>query len=376
MIGAIVELADKDGYESNNDPKIALRLGFSSVNRLTQFMTPRTTSQNGKEESENGIAHRAKSSWLDLFRQLGISIPLPKSDPLGLPNSVNAVGLWLIKRTKTNSPNCKPGVLPVAVCVNTANRAVSARINGLDGLYSYSEALVAIGRGEGEYVADEKSAQPYIKQLLDELKDFGDVLLLCDKHNMGYQAWPWLNNKNIGKDKVGIAYELSVPIEEYGKLRIVRGRGGSASLESPQWYRVSVKDSKTMISKGLWDISDRVYGSTYGKPTQMKGISHHTSKIGTWENSNGRSFDPQPRKPLQNPSMYELTVACVQPGDDPAAWAALAHMLRDSAVHYADANVRPYPLLLAERIEEYAHPFEFGAAQKNKSKQSQKRLLT
>jgi hypothetical protein len=53
--------------------------------------------------------------------------------------------------------------------------------------------------------------------------------------------------------------------------------------------------------------------------------------------------------------MAELTVAALQPGDDPWVWAAIAHELRMSAQHFTDATVLPLPLHLAKKMEEYVY---------------------
>lgn len=351
--GAIIELAGPDAFKkSNNDPKGALRAAFSTTNRLSQFITPRETA-----ESEENLLHRAKASWHDLFRQLGVCLKLPDAAVHGLPTAIKIVGLWLIKRARAKGRAKRAAFLPVATYFDTRDSIVYAKVNGLDGLYVYPEALVAIGRGEGRFVEYERDAITFVKEVLDELSGAGDTLVLCDKHNFG-RTWPWLYNKHIETDYISFGNQPAIPIAEYAGVRIIRVRGESSSYETPEWYQA--KGRETKLPRGLWRVSDRVFGSTYGKPAQAQGASQYTSKVGPWTNSRDNSFSAKPQVHLPNPAFYELTAACLQPGDDSAAWAALAHMLRSSALHYGEATARPNPLLLAERMEEYAIPFDIS----------------
>jgi hypothetical protein len=46
----------------------------------------------------------------------------------------------------------------------------------------------------------------------------------------------------------------------------------------------------------------------------------------------------------------------VQDGDTPEQWAGLVHDLRDAAPYVRDTTILPWPLHLAEQIEEYLLP--------------------
>jgi hypothetical protein len=349
--GAIIELSGADAFSKpNEDPKVALRAAFSAVGRVSQFITPLVDG-----ESHERLFHRANASWLDLFRHLGVRLEEPDIEALGLSKAVRIVGIWLIKRTKSNSPTKREGWLPVAVCIDSHDSVVYAKVNGLDGFYTYPDALIAIGRGEAQFLDDERKAVFFIREMLDELKGAGDTLVLCDKQNLS-RIWPWLYNSRIEQDRVSFANQQSIPITEFPGVRIIRVRSEASNYETPEWYQT--KDKETKLPRGLWRISERVFGSTYGKPAQAQKVSQYTSKTGTWTNSKGNSFSPRPQVSVPNPAFYELTAACLQPDDDPVSWAALAHVLRNTSLHYGEAAARPNPLLLAERMEEYAFPFD------------------
>lgn len=51
--------------------------------------------------------------------------------------------------------------------------------------------------------------------------------------------------------------------------------------------------------------------------------------------------------------MVEMTVAALQPDDDPRAWAGVAHQRRWANTQYDDGTTLPMPLHLASLAEEY-----------------------
>jgi hypothetical protein len=55
-----------------------------------------------------------------------------------------------------------------------------------------------------------------------------------------------------------------------------------------------------------------------------------------------------------NARIVELTVACIQEGDDPWPWAKLADRLRQAAVHSDDPMTLPLPLHLLLMAKQYA----------------------
>jgi hypothetical protein len=110
------------------------------------------------------------------------------------------------------------------------------------------------------------------------------------------------------------------------------------------------------VARGLWHfLHDRVYASTNGKPSTHSGALKGVSKIVPLE-YNGKHTAPNPKAQVWNPQLIELLVAGMQEGDLPEHWAALAHDLRDAAPYVRDTTVLPWPLHLAEQIEEYLLP--------------------
>ncbi|MEU8024217.1 RNaseH domain-containing protein [Micromonospora haikouensis] len=70
----------------------------------------------------------------------------------------------------------------------------------------------------------------------------------------------------------------------------------------------------------------------------------------------GKITAPKAKAQVWNPQFIELLVAGIQHGDQPEHWAALAHDLRDAAAYVRNTTILPWPLHLAEQIEQYLLP--------------------
>lgn len=337
-----VELGSADAFGDKDDPKDTLRLAFARTGRLTQFITP------GKEK----LAHRAKNGFLDLLRQLGVPPRLPEL-PKQLPPSLNYVGLWLIKQNKKNNPMGSKQTFPILVHIASETGQIRATAPGLDGWLPYQQALLAIGKGQAQgytYPHQSKTMKFIQKKLENDVLALGETLLICHAHNLR-RTWTWLQDGKITIDNIAFGKEPPEPIDdEWEGLRIVRVRS-SQSHETPEWY--GLKEDAQGFSKGLFKIGQRVFASTYQKPVQFKKISPRLSKASSWTTRTGEGRQPAPKSYAWNPAMYELTVACIQPGDDPVTWAALTHELRNTASHYNESTALPLPLHLAKLVEEY-----------------------
>jgi hypothetical protein len=74
----------------------------------------------------------------------------------------------------------------------------------------------------------------------------------------------------------------------------------------------------------------------------------------------GKDYDPAPTASTWNPGLFDLTVACMQPGDETWIWAAVTHELRNMALNYDEATALPLPLHLAKQMREYTFPLLDG----------------
>ncbi len=340
LTGALVELQPRTGFLHYTDPKIAVRLGLARSGRVSQFIVP------GSED----LSERARAAVLDLLRQLGlqpVTIPAPM---MGIPDRVQTVGLWMIKRNNWKSAEHKALNVPVLVRTDLTPSQVWATAPGISQWLPYGDFLQALAKGETAGYDQPRQAVQVLRNLLQrELS--GSTLLLCDAHNLR-RAWSWLANGALQPDQLTFGDQVRVPLEEMPGLRVVRVRGPESS-ETPQWYAQDEEGEGHGFSKGLFQMGARVFASTYSNPLQMK-TSRRVSKITDWETPGGNSAAPNPKALAWNPRIYELTVAALQPGDEPAPWAALAHVLRQAGFGFEDARALPLPLHLAKQAAEYA----------------------
>jgi hypothetical protein len=333
-IPAFIELADASSFKSG-DPKESLRAGFAEAGRVTQFITP----------LEEDLNHRAKMSLLDLLRQLGVQSGLPLPSKKVFPGKVSYVAVWLYKPYE----NAKR-YLPMMLWMAADGSEVRATASGLNEFLPYPQFLRRLTeRGATKYITHtERGRVPIlIRQWLDEIRDDSDLLLLAHSQNTR-GAWNWLQDGRIAKDHLAFVNgEQLTPVSEWAGVRVVRVRD-SGSSETPESFaqrdRAEGESHEDTISftQGLFQSGDRVFYSMTGKPKQRIKLSRKASK--------SRNPDLQ----AWNARIVELTVACMQQGDESWHWAMLAHRLREAAVHYDDPMTLPLPLHLLITAKQYA----------------------
>ncbi|MBO1346177.1 MAG: DUF3962 domain-containing protein [Hormoscilla sp. GUM202] len=338
---ALIEIAGKENFKSDRDPYNALRRGFAIAGRNTQFIS--TDNPN--------LSHSSITGFLDLLRQLGVQVGPPKivlkkdrkknTLALKLPEGLNYVGLWLIKQNAPTSADGTTQRVPVMVYMASNTTEIKAIAPGFDNWLPYREALLKIAR---EGVDGKGQAMSFIEQKLKgDVLPLGDTLLLCHAQNLR-STWSWLNNGQIATETVAFGNNgSSLEINRLKGLRILRLRD-SQSHETPEWYAQNPDQEKQGFAEGVFQMGDRVFASTGKKPVQFSNLSVNQSKAGDKKSPN--TYYP-------NPGLVEITVACLQTGDEVFPWAALTHELRHIALQYNEYLKLPLPLHLAKQIEEY-----------------------
>ncbi|GIJ36326.1 pPIWI_RE module domain-containing protein [Micromonospora sediminimaris] len=359
---ALVEIAHPDAYQGRrrgDDPKFAIRHGLLRTGRLSQFVTPVAEpkrpprAREGREPSDPN-RERFAAAVDDLFRQLGVRPePLPAPARNTLLRQPALLAIWMIRQNKGRVWGLARQV-PVAVLVDPTGQHVEVRAPKVPWQPLHT-GLVEIAR---QYVNVDLKCGPddvvrFAKDVIDEATSaFPDTLLLTHAQNLR-GAWNTLTNGRIQLDSLGFGAAEPQPISKLPGLRHVRVRTAEGG-ETPECYGVS--DDGTGQPKGLWRfLVPRVYGSTTGKPSTHSGALKGVSKLIPGEH-NGKLTAPKPKAQVWNPQFIELLVAGIQDGDQPGHWAALAHELRDAAPYVRGTTVLPWPLHLAEQIEEYLLP--------------------
>lgn len=387
----ITEIAGKGRFAAvpDSDPKHALRIAWARQGRLSQFV-------NLPDDTDSGLEHRAKWTWLDAFRQLGAISPPAHRVGDGVPGDLQYVALWLVRHTRKGPTRC-----PVHRLVAVRVRPEDGGPGGIDGwdaeraewvpypkllllLSQAAEPVAETGKeaesgGPGEGVAARGGLRPgarpgveqhrqreterQIRALLFQLRDC-PTLLLADAGNLR-QCWPGLRNGELDRDMLGFGSEPAQRHTLYGDdLRVVLVRDANAREEVAEWYAHDAKDG-VGFAEGVWgtgETESRVFASTASKPHTVAKLPKGLMKLAP--TAQGRTA---PGKSAWNPGQLEITVlgclsekALADSGRDgdlpdrPAEWATLTHQLR-----YQDDYpplARPLPLHLARLAGEYVLP--------------------
>jgi argonaute-like protein/RNase H domain-containing protein/MID domain-containing protein len=342
----LIELSSKDSYQGLSDPKGALRKGFALTGRHTQFINP-------VSDEGSSLGHRARSSILDGLRQMGVQPTFSLDAGARLPKRIDYVGLWLIRSYAGSSATRMRERLPVAVHIEGRTGRVRAIAGGMETWLSYPDVLLRIARGDARGVGRDEEALPFIQQLLLRDLQQRDTLILCRAQNLR-RAWSWLCDPRMTIDHLAFTDgERPQPIRRWQGLRILRVRDGEGH-ETPEYFAPN-PDGAASFTSGLFRVSERVFAAVNRKPAQVQ-LSRHMSKLSPWQNRDGIDVPPSTRQHAWNAGFCELTAVCLQDGDSPEEWAALAQALRQAAGHHPEATTLPLPLHLAAQMEEYVLP--------------------
>ncbi len=369
---AYIELEGADSFNpSYKDVKPALRWGHARLGWKSQFLVP-------EAEVSSNIEHRTKAAVLDGLRQL---LLLPPSSELTFTlenkdkktkeqcnfKNFHYIALWVIQRNKTNNGNLnnKTEYLPLFIYTPaqlTLASDVKVFAPGLDKWCSYSELfeLLATGEAHGYENKDDTKGSVKVSNFINQTI-YNQILPLAKNNNVIFLAhrqnsrrfWSYLANKNIIKDKIKInSDDTAIPITEYPGLRIIGLRDRNRS-ETPQYFAENKTGETIGYSKGLWQVTNRIFYSTDDTLDTQK-FNRHLSKLTTWINSKNKTQAPSPTTNVSMPNILEITVACCQPKDKPWALAALTHKMRYDCINYDGALSLPNIIHLLKQVEEYS----------------------
>lgn len=367
---ALIELGSENQFVStvfkkgekvvrkSTDPKDALRAAFAHTGRLSQFFTIMTEREKAQylkdpsfsqefDEDASSLPDRFRSAVLDGLRQLGIhegGEALERGRWKLNSWAYSVAGFWLIRQSPKNSQSNQQRFLPALVYIDGETGQVLAWVAGMNEMLPYHEVLLRAGQGKIDVHDTLDTVSRRLPQDLEDRLSGQDVVLAVDatQANMRGKLWNWLQDSKIEADRVNFNYNRSWLPEDKPKLRIVRVR--NAEDEVPTWFAVDETDGSTKygISKGLWQVSDRVFGSTVGTATTQR----YKRNITKTDTKNAAISTP-------NPSFYEMTAAFLQRGDDAAEIVSMIHNLRSASIQARDETGHTLALHLAQRIEEY-----------------------
>ncbi len=359
LVASIVEINPRDYFKARpiGDVKPAFRLAHANTGRITQFAYSPT--------GEKADHDRFQRVWRDLLRQLGVHLvpPQVKIRKTTLPDRVHYLAIWIVRTNKTRRRAFSRRVPVMVYLDSTGDQSPQLVSPYFDEWMDYHEGLAQLARhGRFDVEARTSENRDFVtKFITDRIRDVTalrrDTLLLSDTGNLRAD-WQFVGNGKLLFDHLDGSAVAGTG------LRHVRIRNDCENLEVPDVWGIG-DDEKTDwgLSGGLWHMhGNRVFASTADKPVQagnsMAGLSKVDSHTFTPRPKDGETpaevtRPPAPTAEVWNARMVEMTVAAVQPGDRPEAWAGLAHQLRWANMQYDDATTLPMPLHLASLADEY-----------------------
>ncbi|MFD5878843.1 pPIWI_RE module domain-containing protein [Streptomyces yangpuensis] len=377
VTGAQVAFVELEGEESfrnakrRADPKHAIRLGCAEAGLVTQFLRPLDQDLEPQKAAEEA-AIRAEAAWADGIRQTGTRfIPQHTLGDELIPPGLNQLAFHLVEQRR-DGPTGKPQFTPVAVLIRPGTKCVLGKTADMHEWVPYPELLKCLTgrvRDTGLSSAAQQSAHlaAFVKKTVAGLRS-APTLVFVHAQDVR-KRWPWLRNDGLQQDRLGLDGGPVQRVGLYGKqLRVVRVADNGRD-ETPQWWAEAEElDAKHKgmqragFAGGLWvshvaGDSGRVFYSTAGKASTQTKLTNEDAKLTAHTNASGKNAF-RPKANAWNPELLELTVACLQPGDDPEAWAAFVHQQRICDDDYRDVLGLPLVLHLARLADEYALPHD------------------
>ena len=354
---ALVEMRNADGFTSaQHDPKMAVRSGAASCGIVVQNVTPpRPEGTDPGQESAGARTERVRKAVSDLLIRSTGMVKTPtyqgsKDNELG---DVSCVGLWVVRRTSDFKT-----VMPLAVGTVPGQAHATVRLPDR-GWMPYHQAMIELAGWHTSRTFGPKDIQGFFTDVVHEVCDGSATALFTLAQNIR-AACPGLNNPNLTPDRLAFDPDRALDPQKYKGLRHVRVRT-NVSRETAQHYAHGPGEvTRAGVGSGLWASgNERVFFSTADKPVTAGPGSPNGSRLEHhWGKNHKREevWKLDVSKDVWNPQLVELAVALHQDGDEPAAWAALAHQRRCAAAHFADPLTLPIELHLAYKLGSYMLP--------------------
>lgn len=370
---AFVFIRNKDYYDwldkkISIDPKHAIRCGFASTGRLTQFITfenyksewekvqERTADDyDGKEQPSNKINLVLHNGILDGFRQLGVTYDYSGISKL---KGNDVIGIHICNYKKTIY-NCKIPQFPIIIRYDINNSKIYAYCDLVDKVevpyWKLNLGLASIGarRDIAEFIKENMSSTSLYRRL-DRIinKSEKEKIIFIESNGTSRNFVKGISNSEIEKAKSNIKsgnYELlinddkKIDLNDSQKISFIRIRHNE---EVASYVPDKSKNGNYTQTSGAFKY-ERVYYAIEGKPP-------HEAKVYNIDKSKVDSTAA-----LSHRNMIELYPIFISNSDENKEKdvVAVTRKMKQNAIQF-DLNqetVLPLPLHLAERAEEYLY---------------------
>ena len=286
---ALVEIAGKDKYKGANrekDPKFAVRHGFNLADRLTQFIEPPTAADPDPDEDTTADpdSERLRSSWRDLWRQLGARAdPLPPAEA-GLPPT-RLLAFYIVRQNQTRTWGATRQV-PIAVLMDLDGTNIQIKAPRTGEWQPLWRAQLAIGRAHvmGGQARKPEEITAFFHEILTLDLDTSQPLLLLTAAQNCRPGWKFLNNTELAADTLRFGSRAAQSAAEFPGLRHVRIRTEDGN-ETPEGYAVNEIDKGH--AGALWKTAHRIWFSTADKPPTASGTVRYSSMVESTQKRDG-----------------------------------------------------------------------------------------
>ncbi|WP_169336104.1 RNaseH domain-containing protein [Actinopolyspora halophila] len=344
-----------------HDPKPLVKAVAARQGILTQNITPaKPLGRKDGQETPTQRTERAHKAVADLFlRQNGLARPPTRLGTTHSPlNNITHVGLWIVRRNGDSR-----AVLPLAVGWLPTEPFVRIRLPQHNEWLPSRQALLALAGWDTSRIFTDEQVQRFFADVVTEISDGSDTALFTLAQNLRPNC-PGINNQHLTPDVLAFAPNAPLEPSSHKGVRHLRLRTNQRS-ETPQVYAYPAHEiiEKPGHAQGLWSDPDepRRFYSTPQKPRSAGKDSPRGSRVEhRWgrlsKSTNSWDWRRDTREKFWNPRVLEILVASHESDDIPEAWAALAHQLRTTALHFTDPLALPLVLHLAHHVGEYLLP--------------------
>ncbi|MTD58145.1 pPIWI_RE module domain-containing protein [Amycolatopsis pithecellobii] len=357
-----VELDGRDKFKHRTtDPKFAIRLGCADAGMVSQFFTP--ADQKPGDDDDDDSPFRVAAAWADGLRQLGMRLVPPHTLGDNIPDNLNQLAFWLVKRQVTGETE-RAQFTPVAVLIRPGRKGILGRTPTMTEWVPYPQLLIALtGQVRPDKLSTKdqqtKAVAAFVQNILYAMRST-PTLVVTHAHNTR-SRWPWLTNTGLIPDRIqlGGSDGPTQRIKLFGhNLRLARIATNDRD-ETPQWWAPKGNESGG-ISKGLWkqpngDGGGRVFYSTSDKPGTHT-LSVEATKLTHRINAKGEP-EIRPGKNAFNPELLEMTMLGFPDDSEAEYWAMFLHQQR-FAEDYRDALALPLIQHVAELTSQYGLPHD------------------
>lgn len=314
---ALIEIDEE--WKQGTDPKQAVRIGFRSTGRITQFIYP----LNNEEDAND---NRVLNSIIDLLADTGfLRYNWLKFKPMGV---ILSLSLLKIDNNKF-----------IPVLSKIENQLLTFKPFGNDKWYSQHEALLSINRAIPIKSNDESKGalkRFLVNEIMDTLKTTDQDVYLLLNASLRNKWMVQMKNGNLHKETI---LSFDERLENEKRLKVIRI---NTTSDVPQ-YRIIKNGNEEDVNKnqGLFRDALGIYYSVGERPDTFPRVANAATKF------------KLPRKQLLQQQAVEIIPLGVADENERDLMAYMVHSLRKMNITYKQHVQQPFPIHRTKSLLKY-----------------------